>query len=129
VLERILSYIPLFSPFSDYFLIDTLRVNQSSLKDQPVAGFVGITGEVCDWTISARIVTESPLPVILAGGIGEDNVYDGIMTVRPAGVDSCTKTNAVDATGCPIRFKKDLQKVKRMVSEARKAASDTHNKA
>lgn len=120
--EKILSYIPIFTPFSDFFLIDTLKGDPLIQETQPVAGFVGITGEVCDWRISARIVEESPLPVILAGGLGADNVYDGIMTVRPAGVDSCTRTNAVDDEGRPIRFKKDLLKVEQIVAEARKAA-------
>ena len=129
VLEHILSYIPMFSPCSDYFLIDTLRGNTLLKENQPVAGFVGITGEVCDWMVSARIVEESPLPVILAGGIGADNVYDGIMTVQPAGVDSCTRTNAMDAEGQPVRFKKDLLKVKKMVEEARKAFRDVHQQA
>jgi phosphoribosylanthranilate isomerase len=43
------------------------------------------------------------------------------MQVMPAGVDSCTGTNAMDAKGRSIRFKKDLEKVKHMVDEARRA--------
>ena len=39
---------------------------------------------------------------------------EGIRQVRPAGIDSCTLTNAVDKKGNPIRFKKDLQKVKQL---------------
>jgi phosphoribosylanthranilate isomerase len=57
----------------------------------------------------------------LAGGITPDNVFDGIMQVMPAGVDSCTGTNALDSKGRSIRFKKDLEKVKHMVNEARRA--------
>ncbi len=59
--------------------------------------------------------------MILAGGITPDNAFDGIMQVMPAGVDSCTGTNALDSKGCSIRFKKDLEKVKHMVDEARRA--------
>ncbi len=88
---------------------------------QPVAGYVGITGEVCDWDIAGAIITASPIPVILAGGISGENVFDAITTMKPAGVDSCTKTNAVDGQGRPIRFRKDMKKVRRLVEEARRA--------
>ncbi len=113
----------LFEPVSDYFLTDTLLIKESgsSLNNQPVKGFVGITGQTCDWDIAAKLVESSRIPVILAGGISPDNVFDGIMHVRPAGVDSCTRTNAVDPKGCLVRFKKDIGKVKRFVDETRRA--------
>ena len=113
----------LFEPVSDYFLTDTLLVKESgsSFNNQPVKGFVGITGQTCDWDIAAKLVESSSIPVILAGGISPDNVFDGIMHVRPAGVDSCTRTNAVDSEGCLVRFKKDIGKVKRFVDETRRA--------
>ena len=59
--------------------------------------------------------------MILAGGISPENVADGIRQVRPFGVDSCTCTNAVDDCGRPIRFKKDLVRIKALVSETRRA--------
>jgi phosphoribosylanthranilate isomerase len=113
----------LFEPISDYFLTDTLIANPSgSVSDlQPVKGFVGITGQVCNWDTAANLVQSSHIPVILGGGIAPDNVFSGIMQVMPAGVDSCTGTNAVDSKGRSIRFKKDLEKVKRLVEEARRA--------
>ena len=43
------------------------------------------------------------------------------MHVLPAGVDSCTKTNATDLKGRSIRFKKDFSRVKRFVDEVRRA--------
>jgi phosphoribosylanthranilate isomerase len=61
--------------------------------------------------------------VILAGGLAPGNVYDGILDVRPAGVDSCTRTNVVDSGGQSVRFKKDLEKVKQFVDETRRAES------
>ena len=121
VLNNVLSFTKILAPFSDYFLIDTIIGNLGAKNDQPVAGFVGITGEVCDWNMAGEIIKQSPVPVILAGGISDDKVFDAITKLRPAGVDSCTKTNAVDKEGRPIRFKKDLKKVKRMVKEARRA--------
>jgi len=112
----------MFEPVSDYFLTDTLLVKaEGSSGQQPVNGFVGITGQTCDWEIAAGLVEKSRIPVILAGGISEKNVFEGVLQVRPAGIDSCTRTNALDSSGRAIRFKKDLDKVKRLVEETRKA--------
>jgi len=113
----------MFEPVSDYFLTDTLLVQSSgsALKNQPVEGFVGITGRTCDWGVAAELVESSSIPVILAGGIAPDNVFDGIKRVCPAGVDSCTETNALDFEGKPIRFQKDIEKVKQLVEETRRA--------
>jgi phosphoribosylanthranilate isomerase len=110
-------------PLSDYFLTDTVIAGQSGDADgdQPVNGFVGITGLTCDWRVAARLVAMSRIPVILAGGISPQNVADGIRQVHPFGVDSCTCTNAVDASGRPIRFRKDLARVRTLVAETRRA--------
>jgi phosphoribosylanthranilate isomerase len=69
-------------------------------------------------------VDSSSIPVIAAGGLSPDNVYDAIMTVRPFGVDSCTKTNRVDRGGKNVRFVKDPGLVKRFVREVRRAEKD-----
>ena len=113
----------IFEPFSDYFLTDTLLLETSGpgSKHQPVKGFVGITGQTCDWQMASMLVESSGIPVILAGGISPENVFEGIMQVRPAGVDSCTGTNAMDPAGQTIRFKKDLDKVRRFVEMVRRA--------
>lgn len=113
----------IFAPGSDFFMTDTLLAGPGGGEDtvQPVAGFVGITGATCDWEIGAWLVRVSPRPVILAGGLGPENVAAAIARVRPAGVDSCTRTNAVDPLGRPIRFQKDINKVRRFVAAARRA--------
>jgi phosphoribosylanthranilate isomerase len=110
--------------YSDWFLTDTILFQDqgTGLDDQPVNGFVGITGQPCDWAIARSLVQSSRIPVILAGGIGPLNVEEGILQVQPAGVDSCTLTNAVDASGQTIRFKKNQDKVAEMVSAARVAS-------
>jgi phosphoribosylanthranilate isomerase len=112
----------LFEPASDYFLTDTLLI-QNTLKtgpvDQPVSGFIGITGQTCDWLMARRLVDTAHIPVVLAGGMSPDNVVEGLRQVRPAGVDSCTGTNARDSYGRPIRFKKDPARVKRLVDAVR----------
>jgi len=119
-----LAYAAVFEPWSDWFLTDTLLGDGEGAVDQnqPVTGFVGITGKTCDWDIARNLVQQSGIPVILAGGIGPDNVARGISLVRPAGVDSCSMTNAVNADGQIERFKKDPLKVRAMINNARKAA-------
>ncbi|MBP7764851.1 MAG: hypothetical protein KA113_06680 [Syntrophaceae bacterium] len=117
VTKNILDDVARFAPVTDFFLIDTL----ASGPTQPVAGFVGITGETCDWTIARAVIDRSPIPVILAGGLAADNVCDAVVGLRPAGVDSCTRTNACDRNGRPVRFRKDLGKVRRFIAEVRRA--------
>jgi phosphoribosylanthranilate isomerase len=121
--ERILETAARFEPFSDYFLTDTVLVddNKHKASEQPVDGFVGITGKTCDWQVARRLVVESSIPVILAGGLSPENVKDGILQVRPYGVDSCTQTNARDENGQTIRFRKDKERVKRLIGQARLA--------
>jgi phosphoribosylanthranilate isomerase len=102
-------------PVSDLFLIDTW------LGKEPVEGYIGITGREVDRKRAAKLVRESRIPVILAGGLSPENAYDALMEVKPAGADSCTHTNALDSTGRPIRFRKDFKKVKRFVREVRRA--------
>ena len=111
----------IFEPASDYFLTDTLLAGNpdTDADAQPVSGFVGITGQTCCWNTAADLVDGSNLPVILAGGISPDNVTAGILKTRPAGIDSCTQTNVLDEKGAPIRFKKDIQKVKQVVEAVR----------
>lgn len=113
-----------FEPLTDYFLIDTIILEGGSVAGQPEIGYVGITGRVCDRQIAADLVNRSAIPVILAGGLSPDNVAEAVRAIRPAGVDSCTLTNAVDETGAYVRFKKDPAKVARFVEEARKAACE-----
>lgn len=67
-----------FAPFIDAYLIDTLN---------PKTGQVGGTGLVGNWNRAARFVQESPVPVILAGGLTPANVARAIERVRPFAVD------------------------------------------
>jgi phosphoribosylanthranilate isomerase len=121
VRETILEIAGLLERYSDYFMTDTLRgfVNQNAT--QPVAGYVGITGEVCDWELAAALIGASRIPVILAGGISPENVGDAVDRVKPAGIDSCMQTNARDGRGKPIRFRKDMERVRRLLEEVRRA--------
>lgn len=102
-------------PGSDLFLIDTW------LEKEPVEGFLGITGRPADWGLSRELVRQSAIPVILAGGLSPENVFDALLKVRPHGADSCTHTNKLDREGEVIRFQKDFGKVKEFVEEVRRA--------
>jgi phosphoribosylanthranilate isomerase len=103
------------APVSDLFLIDTWT------ETEPVAGYIGITGRTADWDMARELVLDSPIPVLLAGGLSPDNVYDALLTVFPAGADSCTHTNQMENSGKPIRFRKDFNRVHAFVQEARRA--------
>jgi len=51
---------------------------------------LGGTGRIHDWTLSAKIVARSPVPVFLAGGLNPANVLEAIEKIRPFGVDVCS---------------------------------------
>jgi phosphoribosylanthranilate isomerase len=110
-----------FEPISHWFLTDTLLACDARTMEanQPVSGYVGITGMTCDWEIARQLVQQSAIPVILAGGIGPHNVAAAIAQTNPAGVDSCTQTNLLDAQGRAIRFQKDAEKVRALVERAK----------
>jgi phosphoribosylanthranilate isomerase len=98
-----------FEPVSDYFILD-------SYSDQ--IGGIGAAGFTHDWSVSRAIVQQSSIPVILAGGLTADNVAEAIQAVKPWGVDSLTHTNLPLAGG---GFKKDIEKVRRFVTNAKAA--------
>jgi len=107
---------------TDIFLTDTW------LGEEPIAGFIGITGRPLDWEVAARLVRESRIPVILAGGLSPDNVYDALIKARPAGADSCTGTNKIDSQGRPIRFRKDFEKLRLFISEINRAQKELNSR-
>ena len=102
-------------PASDLFLTDTW------LGEEPVEGYIGITGKTVDFQIAKDLIRQSNIPVLLAGGLSPDNVYDLVMQTKPAGADSCTQTNETDENGKPIRFRKDFKKVETFIKEVRRA--------
>ncbi len=105
----------MFEASSDMFLTDTW------IPRAPEEGYIGITGKPVDGDLASALVQESRRPVILAGGLSPRNVYDAVMAVRPAGADSCTRTNRREEEGSTVRFQKDFEKVKRFVQEVRRA--------
>lgn len=93
-----------YAGIADYLLLDSHRESDRQ---------VGALGVTHDWTISRRIVELVAIPVILAGGLGPDNVAAAIRAVRPAGVDSKTRT---DQGGS---HSKDIERVRRFHRAAR----------
>ena len=65
-----------YEPYADALILDT-RTRER----------IGGTGIPHDWNISATIVANSAIPVILAGGLTPENVAEAIRRVRPYGVD------------------------------------------
>lgn len=51
---------------------------------------LGGTGQTHNWSLSRRIVEQSPVPVFLAGGLNAENVRQAIETVGPYGLDLCS---------------------------------------
>jgi phosphoribosylanthranilate isomerase len=94
--ERSLTAAGRYAPCADYLILDTAP---------PALPWIGATGLPHDWTISRAIVESSPVPCILAGGLGPDNVAAALTLVRPWGVDSFSRTNRADG-------RKDLAKVR-----------------
>src|SRR6516162_8934297 len=75
---------------------------------------IGALGVTHSWEIDRTIAENVNVPVIIAGGLGPDNVIDAIRAARPAGVDSKSRTDKDDGS-----HTKDVQKVKRFVERAR----------
>jgi phosphoribosylanthranilate isomerase len=96
-----------YDGIADFLLLDSYRANDKQI------GALGITH---DWSISRQIVERVRTPVILAGGLGPDNVAEAIRMVRPAGVDSKTKTDRGET------HTKALKKVRMFYELAREAA-------
>jgi len=93
-----------FEPYVDAFITDTF---------DPVSGASGATGIAHDWGISKKLVGVSKKPVVLAGGLNAENVFEAIVKVRPAGVDA--HTGLEDQHG-----RKDLEKCREFVAEAKR---------
>ena len=101
-----------FAEFCDSLILDSVDPN--------IAG-IGAAGVTHDWSVSAEIVRRVGCKVILAGGLGPDNVADAIRAVRPWGVDSFTKTSDKLPDGSS---RKNPEKVRSFIETARAAARE-----
>jgi len=82
------------------------RTPDAYLVDARVAGGPkGGTGHVADWDVAARMIGEGFTPLILAGGLGPENVAEAVWAVRPWGVDSSSGTEAEPGTKSPDKIR------------------------
>ncbi|MBF0621365.1 MAG: phosphoribosylanthranilate isomerase [Magnetococcales bacterium] len=82
------------------------------LLDAKVAKAYGGTGTAFDWDLLANY--QPPHPLILAGGLGPDNVAEAVERVRPFAVD--VSSGVESAPGI-----KDPKKIRRFVQQTRDA--------
>ena len=87
------------SSYADTIILDSVSPD--------IAG-IGAAGVTHDWEIDRRIIGLVPVPVIMAGGLGPENVR-AVLPLHPWGVDSLTKTSVVRDG---IIIGKDIEKVK-----------------
>lgn len=75
------------------------------------------TGRVFDREYAGRVIRESPVPVILAGGLDPGNVGQAIRDLAPFGVDVASGTERSPGV-------KDPDLVRRFITAARNAGRD-----
>jgi phosphoribosylanthranilate isomerase len=90
---------------ADFLLLDSHKPGDKQV------GALGITH---DWNLDRQIVESVGIPVIMAGGLGAENVVQAIQSVHPAGVDSKTKTDKKDGS-----HTKDLEEVRKFTEAAK----------
>ncbi len=90
----------------DLSLIDDYRVNMI-LLDSSGEGSYGGTGRSFNWRIA--IEAKRMGPIILAGGLTTENVWDAVTQVKPAAIDVCSGVEAEPG-------RKDLSKLRRFMA-------------
>lgn len=83
---------------------------EAFLIDTPAGDERGGTGRTFDWSL----VRDLPGRIVLAGGLGPDNVAQAIRQVRPWGVDACSRLESAPG-------RKDHSKVTEFIRAARSA--------
>ena len=105
----------------DLSVIENYRVDMV-LLDSSIEGSYGGTGRRFDWRIA--IEAKHLAPIILAGGLTTENVWEAITHVRPAAIDVCSGVEAEPG-------RKDLDKLRQFMAVVTRAnaliASETHS--
>jgi phosphoribosylanthranilate isomerase len=68
------------------------------LLDTRTASGSGGTGQTGDWALAAAVVRAAELPVLLAGGLGPENLEAAAAQVQPAGLDVSSGVEARPGT-------------------------------
>lgn len=119
------SWMPVFRPRSEMGVEEWLEETDRwawCLLDPFHAGMAGGTGETIDLELAARFVEEFSGKVILAGGLGPENVRDAIRIVKPFGVDASSRLEVSPGV-------KDLEKVGEYVREAWAGLIEGHGRS
>lgn len=95
-------------------LASEARPPAAVLLDAFDGAVAGGTGRLVDWGLAAELVRALPLPVVLAGGLGPDNVAEAVRRVRPYGVDASSRLEIAPGI-------KDAERVRRFVEAAKSA--------
>jgi phosphoribosylanthranilate isomerase len=82
------------------------------LLDSNIRGSYGGTGKRFDWRIAVE--AKRLAPIILAGGLNTENVWDAITHVRPAAIDVCSGVEAEPG-------RKDLKKLRSFMAVVARA--------
>jgi phosphoribosylanthranilate isomerase len=90
------------------------KAPDAMLIDADVQGQYGGTGQRAPWKLIADFKPEVPL--ILAGGLTPENVAEAVRIVRPYAVDVASGVESSPG-------RKDIDKMKRFIDNARSAAS------
>jgi len=83
---------------------------EAFLIDTPAGAQRGGTGRVFDWSLAKGLAGK----IVLAGGLGPDNVAEAIRQVRPWGVDACSRIESAPG-------RKDAAKVRALIQAVREA--------
>lgn len=102
--DELTQMVTLIENLADAFITDTFN---------PETGASGATGKTHDWKVSQKITAISKKPVIIAGGLNPDNVFEAIVQIKTFGVDVHTGVENADG-------RKDPDKVKAFIKEANK---------
>lgn len=112
---KLIKTIPVSKHGQQTMLLDTIRdlsgIADAVLLDTVLDGKTGGTGVPHDWELSGKVVIDSCMPVILAGGLNPSNVTEAVKCVRPYAVDT--------ASGVETDGRKDEKKVIDFIRNAR----------
>jgi phosphoribosylanthranilate isomerase len=90
------------------------RPADAYLVDARVAGGPkGGTGRTADWGLAARMNLEGFRPLVLAGGLGPENVAEAVAAVRPWGVDGSTGLESAPGEKSPEKIRAFAEAVRK----------------
>jgi len=92
---------------------ETARPPDAWLFDAGVPGGPkGGTGRTADWTLAARMADEGFWPLILAGGLGPENVAEAIRAVQPWAVDGSSALESSPGQKSPEKIRDFISAVR-----------------